>query len=639
MSTSKSDASQYSSSFLGSLEDEDGRFEVRSNRCFDETLETIGADSDEVHNGGVVSHPRQRPAVDYIELYNEMFGKNPTESEQISEDEDWGPTKRKRKAKETNAASTLMALGETDNKFSVETLSYLKEKQLTKKMRRPICRLPHVTVEKLRLVFSENELPERAVRVSLSEQLGLELEKSSHREGAKEMTSCEQMVQECALPSVESEKANTEEGVWDQISSRNGTAPVKSNILKGFPQQRNTHLLNHSYKIKQQRKPLLQSAIRNQMSVDLGDDVSLKHVRNKAKEAKKKLDCKSQGGMLEAQKKMKRLCEIKSRVEKLHQRLLELPCSRIGRARGNNSGQDHHHGVLEKDHDHSDLENKHLEEQGQKHNHDILENEHVEEQGQEHDHGVLENEHVEEQGQGHDHGVLENEHVEEQGQEHDYDVLENQHDHCVLENEHGQEHGYDVLENQHGHCVLENEHIEEQGWEHDHGVLENEHIEEQGWEHDHGVLENEHIEEQGWEHDHGVLENEHDRSVEHGQEHDHDVLENQHDHGGQGWEQEHGVLENEHVEEQGQEHDHDILEDEHVGRVHGGEEDERGGHVETERGDEENGRGGHEEMGHGDEEDDCDEHEEMEHGDGGGKEGKHIHVRGEEREHDGGGDA
>ncbi|XP_047975296.1 pathogenesis-related homeodomain protein-like isoform X3 [Salvia hispanica] len=344
MSTSKSDASQYSSSFLGSLEDEDERFEVRSNRSFDENLESIGADTDEIHNGGVVSHPRQRPAVDYIELYNEMFGKNPTESEQISEDEDWGPTKRKRKAKETNAASTLMALGETDNKFSVETLSYLKEKQLTKMMRRPICRLPHVAVEKLRLVFSENELPERAVRVSLSEQLGLELEKvNKWFKNARYLALKERKqtgrAEVAVSPGIQKESSSdTEEGVWDQISSRNGTAPVKSKISKGFPQQRNTHLLNHSYKIKQQRKPLLQSAIRNQMSVDLGDDVSLKHVRNKAKEAKKKLDCKSQGGMLEAEKKMKRLCEIKSRVEKLHQLLLELPCSRIGKARGNNSG-------------------------------------------------------------------------------------------------------------------------------------------------------------------------------------------------------------------------------------------------------------------------------------------------------------
>lgn len=76
-----------------------------------------------------------------------MFGKNATENEQISEDEDWGPAKRKRKVKETNAASTLMTLGETDKKISVETLSDSEEKQLTKKMKRPIFRLPHDAVE------------------------------------------------------------------------------------------------------------------------------------------------------------------------------------------------------------------------------------------------------------------------------------------------------------------------------------------------------------------------------------------------------------------------------------------------------------------------------------------------------------
>lgn len=76
-----------------------------------------------------------------------MFGKNATENEQISDDEDWGPTTRKRKVKETDAASTLMTLGETDKKNSDETLSELKEKQLIKKIKRPIFRLPHNAVE------------------------------------------------------------------------------------------------------------------------------------------------------------------------------------------------------------------------------------------------------------------------------------------------------------------------------------------------------------------------------------------------------------------------------------------------------------------------------------------------------------
>ncbi|XP_042054154.1 pathogenesis-related homeodomain protein-like isoform X2 [Salvia splendens] len=344
MSTSESDASRYSSSFLGSLEDEDGKFEVRSNRSFGETLELIGGDSDEIQNGEVVPHPRQRAAVDYIKLYNEMFGKNATESEQISEDEDWGPTKKKRKTTESNAACTLITLGETDNKLCVETLSDLKEKQLTEKMKRPIFRLPHDAVEKLRLVFAENELPERALRVSLSKQLGLEFEKVNKwfknarylaLKARKHTGSAEVPVS----PGIQKESSSdTKEGVWDQIPSRNNTASAKTKVSKGFLQRRNTHLLNHSNKIKQRQKPLLQSSGRNQMSVDLGDDVSLKHLRDKAKEAKKKLNCKSRGCMLEAESKMKRLCEIKSRIEILHRRLLELPCLRLGKAKGNNSG-------------------------------------------------------------------------------------------------------------------------------------------------------------------------------------------------------------------------------------------------------------------------------------------------------------
>ncbi|XP_042049852.1 pathogenesis-related homeodomain protein-like [Salvia splendens] len=343
-STSESDASRCSSSFLGSLEDEDGRFEVRSNRSFDETLELTGGDSDEIQNGEVVSHPRQRAAVDYIKLYNEMFGKNATESEQISEDEDWGPTKKKRKTTETNAASTLITLGETDNKFCVEALSDLKEKQLTEKMKRPIFRLPHDAVEKLRLVFAENELPERALRVSLSKQLGLEFEKVNKwfknarylaLKSRKQTGSAEVPVS----PGIQKESSSdTKEGVWDQIQSRNNTASAKTKVSKGILQRRNTHLLNHSNKIKQRRKPLLQSSGRNQMSVDPGDDVSLKHLRDKAKEAKKKLNSKSRGCMLESEAKMKLLCEIKSRIEILHRRLLELPCSRLGKAKGNNSG-------------------------------------------------------------------------------------------------------------------------------------------------------------------------------------------------------------------------------------------------------------------------------------------------------------
>ncbi|KAK6139805.1 hypothetical protein DH2020_026481 [Rehmannia glutinosa] len=254
-----------------------------------------------------------------------MFGKNATENEQISDDEDWGPRKRKRKVKETDAASTLMTLGETEKRNSEESPSELKERQLIKKIKRPIFRLPHNAVDKLRLVFAENELPARALRVSLAKQLGLEFEKAGRS-------------QEDVSPSIQKESiSETAKGDNpDQMASRDDMSSENPKSLKLFVRRRNTHLLTDSFKIKQRRKPLLQTADCNQMNVDLGDDVSLKHLREKAKEAKKKLNCKSRGAMLKAESEMERLCEIKSRVEKLQQVLLEVPSWRFGKSRAIN---------------------------------------------------------------------------------------------------------------------------------------------------------------------------------------------------------------------------------------------------------------------------------------------------------------
>lgn len=78
-----------------------------------------------------------------------------------------------------------------------------------------------------------------------------------------------------------------------------------------------------------------------QISQDLVDDVSLKHLFDKAKEAKKKLNCKSRDNVLEAETEMERLCEVKSRIERLQRVLRELPSSKVGKARGSNSDKDH----------------------------------------------------------------------------------------------------------------------------------------------------------------------------------------------------------------------------------------------------------------------------------------------------------
>ncbi|KAL3825618.1 hypothetical protein ACJIZ3_021647 [Penstemon smallii] len=328
ISRSASDGSDCSSSFQVSLEDET----FHAPGSFDNSLELIGVDSDEI-NDEVLCRPRQRGTVDYIKLYDEMFGKNATEIEQISDDEDWGPTKRKRKVVETDAASTLMTLGETETKVSNEMIEEVKEKPSSKKMKRSIFRLPHNATEKLRLAFAENELPERAVRVSLSKQLGLEFEKVNKwfknarylalksRKAGKEYSSFrKEPISEIAKGENDDEMASK-----DDINITSSS----SKILNNFVRRRNTHL----QKMKQQMRPSLKTLDSSKTTVDLGDDVSLKQIREKAKEAKKKLNCKRKSCMLEAEAEMKRLCEMKSRVEKLQQVLLELPSSRFSKSR------------------------------------------------------------------------------------------------------------------------------------------------------------------------------------------------------------------------------------------------------------------------------------------------------------------
>ncbi|CAI0558003.1 unnamed protein product [Linum tenue] len=67
-------------------------------------------DSDESSDVEIMCGRRKRRAVDYRKLYDEMFGKDAPVADQLSEDEDWGPNKRKKREKESDAASTLMTL-------------------------------------------------------------------------------------------------------------------------------------------------------------------------------------------------------------------------------------------------------------------------------------------------------------------------------------------------------------------------------------------------------------------------------------------------------------------------------------------------------------------------------------------------
>ncbi|XP_050118432.1 pathogenesis-related homeodomain protein-like isoform X3 [Malus sylvestris] len=145
----------------------------------EEELSTdVSVGSDVSTDGEIVSSRRQKRSVDYKKLYDEMFGKDGPLLEQISDDEDWGPGKRKRRGNESDAASTLMTLYESERNPDVDR-SEKKSSQHSSdtQVRRSCFRIPRNAVEKLRQVFSENELPSRAVKDNLSKELGLNPEK------------------------------------------------------------------------------------------------------------------------------------------------------------------------------------------------------------------------------------------------------------------------------------------------------------------------------------------------------------------------------------------------------------------------------------------------------------------------------
>ncbi|XP_073041680.1 LOW QUALITY PROTEIN: pathogenesis-related homeodomain protein-like [Primulina eburnea] len=368
MSGSGDDDSGYNSSFPGSLEDEallsPGRYEDAK----DDSLELNGLDSDEINAGEILCRPRQRAAVDYTKLYDEMFGNNALENEQISEDEDWGPTKGKRKRKEADAASTLMTLGETNENI----LEEVKETPFRQKGKRSIFRLPHNAVEKLRLVFAENELPVRAVREGLSKQLGLEFEKvnkwfKNARYMALKVRKARQFLIEFAINISCSvifryffitsfiagrniytfwgcrfiekktlfETASDENA--DQMAPEDNLTSQTIKTFKKYTRRRNNYLLTNSLMKKKRKRSLKSPDMRKKIQVDFGDDESLKHLREKAKQAKKRLNSKNRVDLLEAEADMERLCQIKNRVEKLRQSLLQFPCQMFSKTNATTS--------------------------------------------------------------------------------------------------------------------------------------------------------------------------------------------------------------------------------------------------------------------------------------------------------------
>lgn len=86
-----------------------------------------------------------------------MYGKDAPPCEQMSEDEDWGPGKRKRREKESDAVNTLMTLHESENKHSNnEKNDTTREGSSGIQIRRSCFRIPVDAVEVLLVELSNS---------------------------------------------------------------------------------------------------------------------------------------------------------------------------------------------------------------------------------------------------------------------------------------------------------------------------------------------------------------------------------------------------------------------------------------------------------------------------------------------------
>ncbi|KAL3585561.1 hypothetical protein D5086_012428 [Populus alba] len=287
-------------------------------------------DSDETSDGEIVCGRRQRRAIDYKKLYDEVFGKDAPAHELASEDEDWGPGKRKRREKESNAASTLMTLCESKKRSeSDETIEGMMK--LPPQSRRPIFRLPPDAVEKLRQVFVENELPSRTVKENLSKELGLEPGKVSKwfknsrylalksrkvEKGEQLHNSGSEVSAEPTLNVMEGKTADLSQDSWEE------TEVCIPKNLKRILQRKKLKSISRSLRKNEQKRGSYESPTKsNEMNAECSDDVSLKKLlKAKPKGVKKKVNPIS----TVAEYDMERLCRAKSILETMKQKVVKL---------------------------------------------------------------------------------------------------------------------------------------------------------------------------------------------------------------------------------------------------------------------------------------------------------------------------
>ncbi|XP_022731937.1 pathogenesis-related homeodomain protein isoform X2 [Durio zibethinus] len=302
-----------------------------------------GADSSETSDGEIICGRRRRRAVDYKKLYDEMFGKDAPTFEQVSEDEDWGPGKRKRREKESDAASTLMTLYESETKFiNADATEMIRQLPSDLKSRRPFFRIPPAAVEKLRQVFAENELPSRVIKENLSKELGLEPEKvnkwfknarylalkSRKVEGADHLQSSSPRVSK--EPGMEAPERKDPDIMALEDMLEPTLLHTPKILKKKVRKSPNSKLLDTSL----ERSPhnglsVVSPTNSNKVGKELSDDLILKKLLNvKKKREKKRVSIIVGGGLQEFELEMERLCRAKVRLENMKQTLLRLETSK-----------------------------------------------------------------------------------------------------------------------------------------------------------------------------------------------------------------------------------------------------------------------------------------------------------------------
>ncbi|KAK7329150.1 hypothetical protein VNO77_23297 [Canavalia gladiata] len=292
------------------------------------------ADSDEF--GEIACGRRQRKAVDYKKLYDEMFGKDAPPCEQVSEDEDWGPGKRKRREKESDAVNTLMTLYESENKYpNNEKNDRIRDGSSGIQIKRPCFRIPLDAVEKLRQAFAENELPPRSVKEGLSKELGLDPEKvSKWFKNARYLAlktrrfqeEGEQLQSFTSKISKDSVSQNMEkDDLLNSKASKITMIHSQKNGKKNVTDTENTKLSSPLKKRQAKVSPPLTRENENKDSMEASDDISLKKL---LKKKKKKVNLIFEGDSQAAELEFERLSKVKVKLDSMKQKLTQVQNSR-----------------------------------------------------------------------------------------------------------------------------------------------------------------------------------------------------------------------------------------------------------------------------------------------------------------------